>query len=98
MTLAKNAANTLLHMRVLYAGKPWNGLYDMPSHFKGLACSLQGGLRPVTSKSARVTSLSACVCRGVLLYGPPGCSKTSLVRAAASESGATLLSLSGWWL
>ncbi|KAL4854008.1 Cell division control protein 48 B [Chlorella vulgaris] len=33
--------------------------------------------------------------RGILLHGPPGCCKTTLVRAAASASGATLICLSG---
>lgn len=33
--------------------------------------------------------------RGILLYGPPGCSKTSLVRVAASQSGSAFLRLSG---
>ena len=33
--------------------------------------------------------------RGVLLYGPPGCAKTLLARAAAHASGATLVPLSG---
>ncbi|KAA0715316.1 Spermatogenesis-associated protein 5-like protein 1 [Triplophysa tibetana] len=33
--------------------------------------------------------------RGVLLYGPPGCAKTTLVKAAASSSRCTFLSVSG---
>jgi transitional endoplasmic reticulum ATPase len=33
--------------------------------------------------------------RGLLLYGPPGCSKTTLVRAAATASGSNFLHLSG---
>ncbi|XP_067275331.1 spermatogenesis-associated protein 5-like protein 1 isoform X2 [Pseudorasbora parva] len=33
--------------------------------------------------------------RGVLLYGPPGCAKTTLVKAAASSSHCTFLCLSG---
>ncbi|XP_074651647.1 ATPase family gene 2 protein homolog B-like [Tubulanus polymorphus] len=33
--------------------------------------------------------------KGVLLYGPPGCCKTTLVRAAATACGATFLAISG---
>ncbi|KAG9273491.1 spermatogenesis-associated protein 5-like protein 1 [Astyanax mexicanus] len=33
--------------------------------------------------------------RGVLLYGPPGCAKTTLVKAAASASHCSFLTLSG---
>ena len=32
--------------------------------------------------------------RGVLLHGPPGCAKTTLARAAATASGATVIALS----
>ncbi|KAK9542349.1 hypothetical protein VZT92_000220 [Zoarces viviparus] len=39
--------------------------------------------------------LGLCRPRGVLLYGPPGCAKTTLVKAAASTSHCAFLSVGG---
>lgn len=33
--------------------------------------------------------------KGVLLYGPPGCSRTLLVRACATESGVNFVAVKG---
>ncbi|KAG2185796.1 hypothetical protein INT43_002233 [Umbelopsis isabellina] len=65
-----------------------------------------GGLEPVKQKLKQATEwpmlygetfkrLGLKPPRGVLLFGPPGCSKTTLVKVIASVSGATFLSING---
>ncbi|XP_050238866.1 cell division control protein 48 homolog B-like isoform X2 [Mercurialis annua] len=65
-----------------------------------------GGLKDVKEKlqqavewpikhSAAFLRMGISPVRGVLLHGPPGCSKTTLVKAAANAAQASLFSLSG---
>eukprot|EP01029_Cantina_marsupialis_P025383 TRINITY_DN6714_c0_g1_i2.p1 TRINITY_DN6714_c0_g1~~TRINITY_DN6714_c0_g1_i2.p1 ORF type:complete len:601 (+),score=160.41 TRINITY_DN6714_c0_g1_i2:99-1901(+) len=74
--------------------------------FKEISWDQIGGYEKVKTKLRQiaewpVTKADACerlgleVPRGVLLYGPPGCSKTTLVRALVTATGASFFALSG---
>ncbi|XP_056171217.1 calmodulin-interacting protein 111 isoform X2 [Syzygium oleosum] len=44
---------------------------------------------------AALERIGACPPRGVLLFGPPGCSKTLMARAVASEAGLNFIAVKG---
>nr|KAJ3410984.1 hypothetical protein HK105_002756 [Polyrhizophydium stewartii] len=80
--------------------------YARPLDAAGTAWNDIGGLEPVKLAlrqavewplvhRATFARLGLRPCRGVLLYGPPGCSKTSLVRAVAATANAAFFSISG---
>ncbi|XP_026878595.2 spermatogenesis-associated protein 5-like protein 1 [Electrophorus electricus] len=74
--------------------------------FKPVSWEQIGGLEDVKLKLKQsiewpmkfpeaLVRMGVCRPRGVLLYGPPGCAKTTLVKAAASSSHCTFLTVSG---
>ncbi|KAJ2763761.1 hypothetical protein IWQ57_005453, partial [Coemansia nantahalensis] len=56
---------------------------------------LQQAVEWPLTRAAAMARLGLRAPRGVLLYGPPGCSKTTLIKVVATQTRATFLSING---
>lgn len=60
---------------------------------KDLILKLQQAIEWPLKHPEAFTRLGIKAPRGVLMYGPPGCSKTMIAKALATESGLNFLSI-----
>lgn len=72
-----------------------NVTWDDIGGLKDLKKKLQQSVEWPIKHAASFSKLGISPARGVLLYGPPGCSKTTLAKAAANAAQASFFSLSG---
>lgn len=79
------------HVAATVPDMSWSSIAGMHLVKRRLRIAVEWPLR----YAATFNRLALKAPRGILLHGPPGCSKTSLVRAAASESRLAFLRLSG---
>eukprot|EP00759_Apiculatamorpha_spiralis_P011909 PhF_6_TR19054/c0_g1_i1/m.28001/K14575/AFG2, DRG1, SPATA5; AAA family ATPase len=81
----------LKNVEVSVPNVTWN---DIGGQIEAKTC-LQECVRWITDESEVLKALNIRPPRGVLLYGPPGCSKTMMAKALANESGMNFLSVKG---
>jgi len=67
---------------------------DIAGDAGGAKTALRRAVEWPKTKRKEFASLGLNPPRGILLHGPPGCAKTTLVRAAAGSAGVAFLSLS----
>ncbi|KAA0034477.1 cell division control protein 48-like protein B [Cucumis melo var. makuwa] len=72
-----------------------NVTWDDIGGLKDLKKKLQQSVEWPIKHAASFSKLGISPARGILLYGPPGCSKTTLAKAAANAAQASFFSLSG---
>ena len=81
-------------MREFYVERPrvsWSEVGGLG----GIKRSLEDNLLAALRDPSRFSKMGVRPPRGALLYGPPGCGKTMLGRALASESGANMIMVRG---
>ncbi|TPX35012.1 hypothetical protein SmJEL517_g02465 [Synchytrium microbalum] len=78
-------------LTVKFTATSWTDIGGLASVKKALQQAIEWPI----SRPQQFERLGAMIPRGVLLYGPPGCSKTTLVKALATSSGVTFLSING---
>lgn len=81
-------------MREIFLEKPTTTWADIGGQHETKAKLKQMVEWPLT-KADTMKRLGITPPRGVLLYGPPGCSKTLIAKALANESGLNFLSVKG---
>ena len=81
-------------MREFYVERP-RVQWDEVGGLGGVKQSLEDNLVAALRDPSRFAKMGVRPPRGALLYGPPGCGKTLLGRALASESGANLIMVRG---
>ncbi len=81
-------------MREFYVERPkiwWSDVGGLDEAKK----ALKDNVILAMNDSAKFTKMGVRPPHGVLIYGPPGCGKTMLARALASESGANMIIVKG---
>ncbi|CAN0067492.1 unnamed protein product, partial [Ectocarpus sp. 12 AP-2014] len=91
LAMEKVGASSLRGHQVTVPDTPWSDIGGMEEAKARLRQAVEW---PVVHK-ASFDRMGLTPPRGILLFGPPGCSKTTLVRAAATAAGATFVCLSG---
>eukprot|EP00736_Rhodelphis_marinus_P005726 Rmarinus@m.3089 len=71
----------------------WKGLWEQVGGAEEAKSRLRQAVEWPLRYASTFQRLQLSPPRGILLYGPPGCSKTTLVRIAASASHATFLAV-----